>query len=91
MEETIIGKKDREKFFEEPLYKKSWEQRVEHIGFLWEQYNEYDEYDTKLREEFRVNIGGTDKTKEKYWEEHYFIQDVMNDICGEIRKVLQMD
>ncbi len=92
MKETIIGKEDREKFFEEPLYKKSLEQRVEHIMYLWEQYNEYDEYDMKIRKEMSGYSNDEDsETYTEMEEEIYDIGDVMNDIYGEMKKVLQMN
>ena len=48
MKETIIDIESRKEFFDEPLHKQSLEQRVEHIVFLWEQYNEYDDEDRRL-------------------------------------------
>lgn len=90
MKETIIGKESREKFFEEPLYKKSLEQRVEHIIYLWEQYNECDDEDRRLSYE----EGEYDTMDERYSEiekERYEIGEVMNDIYGEMKKVLQMN
>ena len=92
MKETIMGKESREKFFEEPLYTKSLEQRVEHIIYLWEQYKEYDEYDMKIRKEMSGYSNDEDsETYTEMEEEIYDIGDVMNDIYGEMKKVLQMN
>jgi len=86
MKETIIGKEDREKFFDEPLSSKSLEQRVEHIGFLWEQYEEWD------KEIKRGIVGETDKLI--FDETNQQLDDLnflSHEIYGEISKVLQMD
>ena len=90
MKETIIGKEDREKFFDESLHKKSLKQRVEHIMFLWEQYNECDDEDRRLSYE----EGEYDTMDERYSEieeERYDLQSSMIEIDKELQQILQMD
>ena len=89
MKETIIGKEGREKFFDEPLHKKSLKQRVEHIMFLWEQYNECDDEDRRLSYE----EGEYDTIDERYSEiedERSDLQSIMTEIYKELQQILQM-
>lgn len=89
MKETIIGKEGREKFFDEPLHKKSLKQRVEHIMFLWEQYNECDDEDRRLSYE----EGEYDTIDERYSEiedERSDLQSIMTEIDKELQQILQM-
>ena len=89
MKETIIGKEGREKFFDEPLNKKSLKQRVEHIMFLWEQYNECDDEDRRLSYE----EGEYDTIDERYSEiedERSDLQSIMTEIDKELQQILQM-
>lgn len=86
MKETIIGKEDREKFFDEPLSSKSLEQRVEHIGFLWEQYEEYEEWDKEIK---RGIVGETDKSiLDETNQQLDDLNFLSHEIYGEISKVL---
>ena len=89
MKETIIGVECRKEFFVEPLYKKSLEERVKHIIYLWEQYNKYDEEDRKLSYEEGDNIT-TDERLTEIESERYDLQSSMVEIEKELRQILQM-
>ena len=89
MKETIIGKEDREKFFDEPLHKKSLKQRVEHIMFLWEQYNECDDEDRRLSYE-EGEYETMDERYSEIEEERYNLQSSMIEIDKELQQILQM-
>jgi len=89
MKETIIGKEFREQFFDEPLYKKSLKQRVEHIMFLWEQYNEYDDEDRRLGYE-EGEYYTMDERLLEIEDERYDLQSSMVEIDKELQQILQM-
>ena len=90
MKETIIDIESRKEFFDEPLHKKSLKQRVEHIMFLWEQYNECDDEDRRLSYE----EGEYDTIDERYSEieeERIDLQLSMIEIDKELQQILQMN
>ena len=89
MKETIIDKKYKRFLNDESLHKKSLKQRVEHIMFLWEQYNECDDEDRRLSYE----EGEYDTMDERYSEieeERYDLQSSMIEIDKELQQILQM-
>jgi len=89
MKETIIGKEGREKFFDEPLHKKSLKQRVEYIMILWEQYNECDDEDRRLGYEEGEDYTMDERLSE-IEEERYDLQSSMIEIDKELQQILQM-
>lgn len=89
MKETIININEREKFFDEPLYKKSLEQRVKQIMYLWEQYHEYDDEDRMLSYE-EGKYYTTDDRLSEIEIERYELQSSMNEIYKELQRILQL-
>ena len=89
MKETIIDIESRKEFFDEPLHKKSLKQRVEHIVFLWEQYNEYDDEDRRLGYEEGEDYTMDERLSE-IEDERYDLQSSMVEIHKELQQILQM-
>ena len=89
MKETIIDIESRKEFFDEPLHKQSLEQRVEHIVFLWEQYNEYDDEDRRLGYEEGEDYTMDERLSE-IEDERYDLQSSMVEIHKELQQILQM-
>ena len=87
MKETIIGIESRKEFFDEPLHKKSLKQRVEHIVFLWEQYNEYDDEDRRLGYEEGEDYTMDERLSE-IEDERYDLQSSMVEIHKELQQIL---
>ncbi|MDB9793807.1 hypothetical protein OAB81_02975 [Flavobacteriaceae bacterium] len=90
MKETIIDIESRKEIFDEPLHKKSLEQRVEHIVFLWEQYNEYDDEDRRLGYEEGEDYTMDERLSE-IEDERYDLQSSMVEIHKELQQILQMN
>ena len=90
MKETIIDIESRKEFFDEPHHKKSLKQRVEHIVFLWEQYNEYDDEDRRLGYEEGEDYTMDERLSE-IEDERYDLQSSMVEIHKELQQILQMN
>ena len=89
MKETIIDKKYKRFLNDKSLHKKSLKQRVEHIMFLWEQYNECDDEDRRLSYEEGEDYTMDERLSE-IEDERYDLQSSMVEIHKELQQILQM-